>query len=450
MKGGTAIAWACWVGLGCGPGVSAGADATAGADTAPQADATAPVDTMPAADASAADTTVAADTTSAVDSTVAADTTPADAVTSTPLRDKARALAEHLTGRGDFMVGLGNDNDGPWADQVPLDLHYAYLVGYGGSGGWPDWNAGGDYPVFFAQTALEHGATPMYTYYQLALELENGADAVLGDSAKMGRYLADVRLLYTKLAALDRPAVVGFEPDFFGYLMQRAASGSPPEDIVARIHVDAAGECADLPETVVGLTRCVIRMARALAPKLRVGFHASMWGAWYDVLDPSADVEASGRAVGDFLKRLGGDEADFVGVETLDRDAGFWETSGGGASCSLHDGSRGPVYWDADNVTLPNFAQHLRWVSALTATLGVPALWWQTPLGVPADSCGGSDEHWRDNRVSYFFSHVADLVAAGGAGMTFGTGAGGQTHLGTDDGQFKRAAVAYRAAPFHL
>lgn len=369
---------------------------------------------------------------------------PPDAPPGFTVRDRARALAEHLRGDGDFMIGVGNDNTGPNDHGVPIDLHYAYLVGYGDQGGWPTWNENGMYVTYFAQTADAAGVTPMYTYYQLALELENGADAVLADATRMHQYLADVRLLFTRLAETGKPAVVTFEPDFFGYLMQR---GSLP---AARVHHDDVPECADLAEDAGGLARCLVRIARAVAPEVRVGFHASMWGAWYDVLDPAADIEGRAREVGAFLRSVGGDLTDFVAVETLDRDAGFWETGGGGQTCSVTDGPRGPVYWDATNQTLPNFAQHLRWVAALTDEMQRPALWWQTPLGVPSDTCGGSNEAWRDNRVRYFFDHVDELVAAGGAGMTFGTGAGGQTRLGTDGGQLLDAATAYMQSPFPL
>jgi len=68
-------------------------------------------------------------------------------------------------------------------------------------------------------------------------------------------------------------------------------------------------------------------------------------------------------------------------------------------------------------------------------------------MGLPSPTCGGSDQHWRDDRVHYFFGHVADLVDAGVAGMTFGTGAGGQTNLATDGDQLKTAAIAYMATP---
>lgn len=366
------------------------------------------------------------------------------------VRERARALAVHLRGDGDFMIGVGNDNTGPYDHGVPMDLHYAYLVGYGDQGGWPTWNADGAYVTNFAANADSHGVTPMFVYYQLALELENGNDAVLADATRMHQYLTDIRLLFQRIADTGKPAVVVYEPDFFGYLMQRADSGTGPDQLVARTHFSDVPECASLPETAAGLTRCVLAIARAVAPDARVGFHASAWGSWYDVLDPNADIEGSARTVGQFLESVGGDQMDFVAVETLDRDAGFWETNGGGSTCDPINNSRGPVYWDESNQSLPNFQEHLRWVGALTESLGLPALWWQTPLGVPSDTCGGSDGHWRDNRVHYFFGHVADLAAAGGAGVTFGTGAGGQTTLDTDGDQLKNAAVAYMAAPLAL
>jgi hypothetical protein len=373
-----------------------------------------------------------------------------DANTGGTLRDRQRQLALDLRGRGDFMVGIGNDNSGPYDHQIAIDVHYAYLVGYGDTGGWPTWNANGDYPLFFAQTAEQHGATPMFTYYQLALELEQNNDGVLADATRMHQYLGDVRLLFQRIADTGQPAAVQFEPDFFGYLMNRAAMGTSPDQLAARTQFADVPECAGLPETAAGLTCCVVAIGRAVAPKARIGFHASQWGAYFDVTDPAADIAGSGRAVAQFLVSVGGGETDFVTVETLDRDAGFWETSGGGATCSLTSGSRGPVYWDETNATLPSFAQHVAWVAALTAELGRPALEWQTPLGLPSATCGGSDQHWRDNRVHYFFGHVADLAGAGIAGMLFGTGAGGQTNLATDGDQLKTAIAGYRAAPYGL
>ena len=362
----------------------------------------------------------------------------------TSLLDKQEALAMALRGDTDFMIGVGNDNTGPYDHAVPIGLHYVYLTGYGDQGGWPTWNADSDYPLLFEQADAPHDVSSWFTYYQLALELQNNNDAVLADPTRMGQYLSDMRTLFGKIAANGTPAIVQLEPDFFGFLMQRASAGKSPDQIPAAV---SAPECPNAAQTVTGLVECVVAIGRATAPMAFIGYHASQWGAYFDVTDPNADVAGSAKTVADFLLSVGAAKTDFVSVETLDRDAGFWETDGGGTTCSVTMGSRGPVYWDEANVALPNFTQYLTWVSALTNELQVPALEWQTPLGVPSDTCGGSNGHWRDNRVHYFFGHVPDLVGAGIAGMAFGTGAGDQTDLSSDGDQLKTAATAFAAAP---
>lgn len=376
----------------------------------------------------------------------------ADSSVPAPVRDQARALAQHLRGHGNFMIGHGNDNSGAYDHDIAIDLHYTYLVGYGDDGGWPTWNSpAGAYVDYRVQAAAAHGVTPMFTYYQLALELETGNWAIFTNGSRIRQYLLDFRLLYQRLASFDVPAVVTIEPDFFGYLENRVRdTGVSPDDMPATIHFADFDDCDALPETVAGLLECLISMARDIAPKVRVGFHASQWGAWYDDTDPDADIEGAGQEVAEFLLAVGAAQTDFVAVETLDRDAGFSETSGGGSTCSVTGGSRGAVYWDETNTTLPSFSQHFRWVGALTGRAVLPALWWQTPLGVPSDQCGGTMDHWRDNRVHYFFAHIDELVDAGGAGAAFGTGAGGQTTIDSDGDQFKNAAEAYSLSPYAL
>ena len=87
----------------------------------------------------------------------------------TTLRDRQRQLAIDLRGVGNFMVGIGNDNTGPYDHAIPIDLHYAYLDGYGDGNGWPTWNTNGDYPKFFAATADQHavGAAETGTVRQI-------------------------------------------------------------------------------------------------------------------------------------------------------------------------------------------------------------------------------------------------------------------------------------------
>jgi hypothetical protein len=380
----------------------------------------------------------------------------------------ARALAQALRPGSEphFLIGLGNDGVGADAGAyglgTTLDLKYSYLVGFSDAGGWPTWNPDGSFVDSVVNPAVERGTTPMFTYYAMALEYEQGRDT-LRDEARMSVYMNDVKLLYTRLAALDTPAVVHFEPDLMGYLQQRLSSaGATPDSYDVALHTAAFHDCDDLPATAHGWARCLVRMARSIAPKVRVGFQASQWAVFYDPADIDAPVEETARAHAAFLVAIGAHEADVLVVETLDRDAGYWETHAWNGSeeaptgtCSVTETGRGyPLYWDETNTTVPNFHQHFRWISTLTGETGLPALWWQLPLGVPSDTCGGenggADGRYRDNRVRYFFAHVDELIAAGGVGAVWGVGAGRQTYIDSDGGQFQDAVNRYFAAPVAL
>lgn len=50
----------------------------------------------------------------------------------------------------------------------------------------------------------------------------------------------------------------------------------------------------------------------------------------------------------------------------------------------------------------------------------------------------------------YFFSHIDELISAGGFAATFGTGAGEQTTVSSDNDQFLNAATTYTANPHAL
>jgi hypothetical protein len=381
--------------------------------------------------------------------------------------ERARAIATTLRGTTHFLVGMGNDLDGaPTYDPdragvytlgTTLDIHYTYLNGYSDRGGWSTWNPNGTFATILADACQRNGGlAPMFSYYQLALEYENGND-VLRDPDRMHVYLSDVRLLFQRLGEYGHPALVQFEPDFFGYLQNRLRMmGTTPDAYSAELHFADVPECASVPNTAAGLVECFVRMRDALAPMTLLGLHASSWGDYWDDTSASpAEIETHAQGVAAFLTAMRADLVEFVTVEALDRDAGFWETNGGMAGmCSITMGSRGAVYWDETNATRPNFSDHLHWVSALTTAVGRPALWWQIPFGVPATTCGGvgggSDGHWRDDRVHYFFAHPGELVAAGAFGMVFGTGADRQTDWTTDGNAFHDAANAYTASPTAL
>jgi hypothetical protein len=348
---------------------------------------------------------------------------------------KAAELARKLGREPNFFIGMGNDlsndhdQDGAYTLGVTLDLHYAYLVGLPGEGGWPDWNAGGTFVNILTDTADAHGVTPMFDLYAMAARGEANT-STLQDPGYMTPYWAATKLLFERLAVFDKPAVVHLEPDFWAFVQQ--LSGGDPSSIDVLIH-EYAPECSDLPEDLVGMGKCILKLARMYAPKTAVGFHASRWAG-----DPSATV--------DFLTALGAADADFIGIDMLDRDAGCFEAHVD-PNCQRSDG---PWYWDETNQTSPNFHEYLAYSKQMSDGLGVPVIWWQIPFGVPSDEPGGTAEHYRDNRVRYIFSHIDEFVDAGGLGAAFGVGAGNQTYITTDGGQFQNAVTAYYADPVPL
>ena len=188
-----------------------------------------------------------------------------------------------------------------------------------------------------------------------------------------------------------------------------------------------------MPEDLSGMARCWFKLARDNAPKVLVGLHASEWAA------------GSGTEVGEFLAALGAPESDVVIIDILDRDAGCFEVG------TLPQCMRGGTFYlDETNETSPNYAEKLEFARQVHEATDKPILWWQLPFGVPSDTPGGTPGHFRDNKVRYLFSHVQEFVDAGGVGAAFGTGAGDQTFIDTDGGQFKDAVTAYYADPVPL
>ena len=348
----------------------------------------------------------------------------------------AADVARKLGRTPHFLVGMGNDlandhaMDGAYTLGVTLDLHYAYMVGLPGQGGWPDWNAGGTFVNILADAADAKGVTPMYTLYAMA-SIGDGNLAGLGMDSFMDPYWDGVRLLFERIAAFGKPALVHVEPDFWAYAQQM--SDSTPADLPVRV-TNLVPECANLTDDLAGLGRCIVRLGRTIAPKAVIGFHASRWAG------STADMVS-------FLNGVGAGEADVIMQDMLDRDAGCFEAHVD-PNCQRNDG---PWYWDESNQSSPNFHEYLEWAKAISDGLGrKPIVWWQVPFGVPSATPGGSAGRYRDNRVHYVFSHVSEFIAAGGLGITFGVGAGNQTYITTDGGQFRNAVGAYFGAPVGL
>ena len=206
---------------------------------------------------------------------------------------------------------LGQVMIGGTAGEVVESRHPKFAPGDKmlGQGGWPDWNANGEFVNILSDSAKAKGVTPMYTLYSMAAQGENNM-SVLTDDKYMKAYWDGAKLLYQRIAVFGGPAAVQFEPDFWAYVQQ--ASKSNPSSLPVKVGA-LAPDCAGLGENAVGLGKCLVVLGRKYAPKAMLGFHVSGWADG----DPAKIVK--------FMLDVGAGDADFLTTDMLDRDAGCFE-----------------------------------------------------------------------------------------------------------------------------
>ncbi len=369
--------------------------------------------------------------------------------------------------RAHVLVGLSGDDAA--AAAAPYDLRYQYLAGplpdgagpcascatgcaaagqscanaAGGCGWWGCWQwdqlPPGQFVADFVAAAKGRGQIPMITYYLVlpASGVQEGtaeATQAATDPAFMARYLADWRFLLQRIG--NETVFLHHEPDFWGYAQQASlAAGRDPSTMPAAVSTANPADCGGCGDTLAGLGRCLVGMARKYAPNARVGLHASGWGTSVDVLlnaSASLDVPAEARTLGTFLKAAGAGAGDYVVADMSDRDAGWYQVV-----------QRRDTWWDAGNAALPDFTQAFTWAATVAQTVGRPVLWWQIPVGNMAQA--NTANHWQDDRVDYLMTHPAEVAAAHGVGLAFGAGAADQTTPSTDGGNLAARVQAYAA-----
>jgi hypothetical protein len=349
----------------------------------------------------------------------------ASAPTAAASINAALGMPERLLGG----LGAGNSIADMNSQNIHPDIIDTYLVGVG-SGSWPTWNSpDGAYVTYVSANVKAVGAVPMFTLYQMATKGEGNLSAI-DDASFMTSYWAQVKLMYQKIGATDLPTLVNLEPDFWGFVMAGAPGGDPTK-LPAR--VSTVSECSGQPDNAAGMAQCLLTLGRTYAPKAKIGFPPSFWGR-------------DATTVGNFMLKVGADKADFMVAQTSDRDAGCFEVSPPPAECAGR--GNGPFYWDEANVATPNFRQNLDDWSAVRKALGnLPVLFWQTPLGVPSTTPGGTPGHFRDNRVHYMLTNPTQYTAAGVFAIVFSGGGSTSASITTDGGQFARLFQAYLANP---
>jgi hypothetical protein len=325
---------------------------------------------------------------------------------------------------------------------APIDYAYRYLGGGAGTRG--DWTAlmpNGTYPVRYASEAAAKGYTPVFTYYNI-LSTPGGACLSCAEAqedltnlntpAVTAAYFDDFATLMKRLGPGTYDGVTGFagdtivhvEPDLSGYAQLATTSpasrcygfctgtGDDPALLSASVGSSGYPEAAGFEDTYRGFNQVLIHLRDTYAPNVRLAVHVSDWATGWDLnssTDPTIDATALGTRAGTFAARSGA--YDLVFNDVSNKDAAYYTYV-----------LRKPRYWDQDNVVFPNFHRWEAYVRAVTTTTGLKAIVWQVPIGNQLyRSSNNTPGHWQDNRVEYFFGHVAELRDAGLIGMLFGT-----------------------------
>jgi hypothetical protein len=415
---------------GCGEPSHAGNTAAAPAGVAgSETSATTAASPTPAAttpSAGASTPTKAAPTTAAVSST------PSGAVSSTP-SGKANAS---VTFMGKSTVSIGGGMTDASAAAAPFDVRYQYLVSppapssdlYTASAcpnglnwwGCVDGSRGGIIPTMEARAAQAtyqghpHPQTMMWTWFELpdlttATAWQDEVKAV-NRVDLLTRYLNDYRFFLQKIG--NSHDMIDLEPDFWGYVR----SLGNPHQVAAQVSSANPTDCGSQENSAAGLARCLIAMARKYSPNTTVGIHLSCW-----------DWQSNTQGCARDYANLGAQNADFLVADVSDRDAGWYAQP-------AHGGYNN--FW-----TDQKAAAALGYYKTMAESVGKPVVLWQIPVGNMAQN--NTLNHYKDDKVDWFFAHMDQVANAHIAGLLFGAGQGEQTSIETDGGNLIGKTIAY-------
>ena len=339
--------------------------------------------------------------------------------------------------------GVGNDPghlDWMTSSGVPWRYRYQYL-----SGGvntpppqpWIYWNSPtGAFATYYMNNSNANGYIPVFTYYEMLQSLpSSGANesdrdfSNLNNASTMNAYYANFKLLMQLAGSFGKPVVVHVEPDFWGYMEQRAGSGDA-STLSASVASSGLSELAGVPNTVQGFAYALLKLRDLYGSNAVLALHASMWASGTDIASDrrsSINAVAVADATAAFLNSAGissnpfGSTWDLVFNDVDDHDAAWWEQQGADNASFTH-------WWDPNNTTFPNFNRYLSWVGELRAKTGRPQVVWQVPNGnqyflTMNNTCG----HYQDNVGPYFISHPSSLFSSGLIAVLFGSGNSCQT-----------------------
>ncbi|MER6421764.1 RICIN domain-containing protein [Streptomyces sp. NPDC001137] len=344
---------------------------------------------------------------------------------------------------GSDKVVIGGSMSDASANAAPFDARYAYVHSQPApssdyytaakchddwSGWWGCWNgsttAPGTYVTWrddvVSQATYKGSSRPqkmLWTWYSLR---------DLGDAAGEGdgpgevkainrtdlltRYLNDYRFFLQKIGKTQ--AAIDLEPDFWGYVR----SLGDPHQVPAQVKSANPTDCGSQENSATGLAQCLISMAHKYAPNTEAGMHLSCF-----------DWETNTQACVKSYESFGAKNADFLATDVSDRDAGWYAQP-------AHGGS--DHFWNDQKA-----AATMKFYKTMAESVGKPVVLWQIPVGNMAQN--NTLNHYKDDKVDWFFSHMDQVADAHIAGLFFGPGQQEQTTVESDGGNLINKVIAY-------
>ncbi|KOV94167.1 lectin [Streptomyces sp. NRRL B-3648] len=345
---------------------------------------------------------------------------------------------------GSSTVLIGGSMSDASANAAPFDVRYAYVHSRPASSsayysasrcqeGWQNWwgcwggstTAPGSYVTWSDAQAAKatskgspHPQKFFWTWYSLRDlgDLAGQGDgpgevAAIDRAGLLTRYMNDYRFFLQKIG--NSHDLIDIEPDFWGYVR----SLGDPHKVAAQVSAANPSDCGSQENSAAGLSRCLVSMARKYAPNTTVGFHLSCWD-WQD----------NTRGCAKDYANLGAQNADFLVADVSDRDAGWYAQPAHGG----HDN-----FW-----TDQKAAASLGFYKTMAESVGKPVVLWQIPVGNMAQN--NTLNHYKDDKVDWFFAHMDQVANAHVAGLLFGAGQQEQTSIETDGGNLIGKTIAYR------
>jgi hypothetical protein len=344
---------------------------------------------------------------------------------------------------GSSTVLIGGSMSDASATAAPFDVRYAYVHSqpapssayYSASlcqaawtSWWGCWSGNTTAPGFYVTWGDAHVAQATYQgsprpqkYFWTWYSLRD-----LGDAAGQGdgpgevvainrvdlltRYMNDYRFFLQKIGTSHD--MIDIEPDFWGYVR----SLGNPHQVAAQVAAANPTDCGSQENSAAGLSRCLIAMAHKYAPNTTVGMHLTCWD-WQSNTQGCAKDYAS----------LGAQNADFLVADVSDRDAGWYAQPAHGG----HDN-----FW-----TDQKAAASLGFYKTMAESVGKPVVLWQIPVGNMTQN--NTLNHYKDDKVDWFFTHMNQVANAHIAALLFGAGQQEQTSIESDGGNLISKTIAY-------